>query len=431
MARPARRLRPLLTAAGVAASTAVLALASACSGTSSQASSGAPTLLPQIHLNEASASAFAGTVDLTGLPTGDLSALRSSSFTQNEWIALLRISVEGSADEMRERPAVLGTYAVLADRVRFTPLFPFDAGRPYRVVFNPSVLAPRRGDDATAPWRSQSLEATVRADAGDAGDAGDIVERQPTTRIVRAYPTADEIPENQLRMYVQFSAPMAFKSGTEHVRLLDAAGTVVEGAFLPLDVGLWNADRTRYTLLFDPVRVKSGISPNETSGRAIAKGRSYTLVVDREWRDGRGAPLMEPFRRDLRVVAPVDHAIDPNEWKVVRPPPSTRDPLRVVFPRPMDYALLQRALIVLGPRGETVEGSVDVEAGETQWIFRPDEPWHAGDYRLTALSALEDPAGNRIGRPFEVPTEDASRYSKTASPHVMPFTIGTRHGSRH
>ena len=69
------------------------------------------------------------------------------------------------------------------------------------------------------------------------------------------------MPANQLRLYLHFSAPMDWRSGHEHVPLLDDAGQEVPDAFLPLDADFWNDDRTRYTVFFDPGRVKRGILP--------------------------------------------------------------------------------------------------------------------------------------------------------------------------
>ena len=74
----------------------------------------------------------------------------------------------------------------------------------------------------------------------------------------------------------------------------------------------------------------------------------------------------------------------------------------VTFPAPLDHGLLARALAVESSDGRLIDGDVALEAGDTRWTFRPRTPWDAGDYRLAALSILEDPAGNRIGRAFEV-----------------------------
>jgi hypothetical protein len=224
----------------------------------------------------------------------------------------------------------------------------------------------------------------------------------PTTRVVEVYPTALEVPENQLRIYITFSAPMGLKGGSEHVHLIDENGRMVADPFLPLEVDLWNQQRTRYTLLFDPGRVKRGVRPNEELGRSIVAGRTYTLVVDANWRDAAGQPLAAPFRREFRVGPPEERAIDPTAWRVDAPLAGTRDPLIVSFQRPLDYGLLHRALTVSSSTGDLVDGDMRVESTETRWLFIPQAPWQPGEYRLRAAAILEDPAGNRIGRPFEI-----------------------------
>jgi hypothetical protein len=54
------------------------------------------------------------------------------------------------------------------------------------------------------------------------------------------------------------------------------------------------------------------------------------------------------------------------------------------------------------------------------WHFEPARPWSAGTYQLVALGILEDPSGNRIGRPFELGPADASReVERTAVPFII------------
>ena len=60
----------------------------------------------------------------------------------------------------------------------------------------------------------------------------------------------------------------------EHVSLLDDHGKPVVDPFLPVDGELWNADRTRYTVFFDPGRQKRGILPNREMGFSLAAGQS-------------------------------------------------------------------------------------------------------------------------------------------------------------
>jgi hypothetical protein len=57
------------------------------------------------------------------------------------------------------------------------------------------------------------------------------------------------------------------------------------------------------------------------------------------------------------------------------------------------------------------------------WHFTPDEPWRAGGYDVVVLSFLEDLAGNRVGRAFEV--DMFNRIDKSPAPerYTVPFTI--------
>ena len=368
---------------------------------------------PRIQLNQPRDGSSSSTVDVVGLPTADLDALRVARFTPEQWAKLLHVLVAGSQVATTERPAippVIGEYTVEADAIRFKPRYPFDPGRHYRVVFDPLRL-PKYPKVVAEAWRSHPLIAVVHEPG---------VDRVPATSVVRVYPTGNEIPENHLRFYVFFSGPMSLMSGTDHVRLLEKEEGqiphVVEDAFLPLSVALWNADRTRYTLLFDPGRVKRGILPNEQMGRPLVEGKTYNLVIDQAWLDAAGLPLVGSFTRQFRAGAPDERAIDPSKWQVESPVGTTRRPLVVLFSKPLDFALLQRALVVSTVNGERVAGDIDVQAGETRWVFTPREPWTRDEYYLTVLPMLEDPAGNRVGRAFEIGSSEATaRHDRETS----------------
>jgi hypothetical protein len=102
--------------------------------------------------------------------------------------------------------------------------------------------------------------------------------------------------------------------------------------------------------------------------------------------------------------------------------------LTVKFPKPLDHGLMLRALGVR-LKGGVVNGEPRVADGETSWSFTPVDPWVAGDYQLIALTFLEDPAGNRIGRAFEVDeferTDPARRGGEPESVSV-PFKVAAR-----
>ncbi len=314
--------------------------------------------------------------------------------TREQWHAVFRVAVAP------DQPPMLGEYTIDGDRLVFTPMFPLDPGRQYHVSFSPPDAPP--------------IVATVGLPA---------THTTPATVVAQVYPSGDVIPENQLRLYLHFSAPMGMKGGLEYVHLVDDEGKEVVDPFLPLDAEFWNDDRTRYTVFFDPGRQKRGIPVITEMGRSLTEGKSYTLVVDKEWRDGNGLPLKEIYKRTFKVGPPDDRPLDHTAWQIQAPAVGTRAPLTVAFPESLDHGLLLRALGVQGPDGAALGGDITVGPGEVAWSFTPREFWKAGTHHLVAFGMLEDLAGNRIGRAFEVDQFDRSDKSAEPEKTLIPFQI--------
>ena len=373
-------------------------IAAACAG------SGNSPSVPEIVLRHADGGA--AFIEVAGLSGSQLRAIRSAALTDSQWSALFRVAVSDSA------PGMLGTYVVTDSALRFTPQFALDPGRPYIVRFDPSHL-PRTGTGTGTGTGTPPLVATVIVPSKHV---------EPSTTVARVYPSGDSVPENLLRMYVEFSGPMARPSGIQHMKLLGSDGREIEGAFLPLDYEFWDPAHTRFTAFLDPGRVKSGILPNKQKGRALDTGRTVTLVISREWRDEHGLPLKEDYRRTFKVAPPVENGLDPATWRIDPPAAGRRDALVVSFPTPLDRGLLMRALGVT--RGETtLAGDIRVEEAETRWVYTPREPWQAGQHHLLALDILEDVAGNQIGRAFEVDNFDTVDKSPNPQRIMIPFVV--------
>jgi hypothetical protein len=291
------------------------------------------------------------------------------------WSSIFTVHA-GAADN----PPILGSYAIENGALAFHPRFPLAPGVTYRATYRPPQ----------GPPVEAIFEAPKRA----------VV---PATRIEHVYPSTDLLPENQLKLYVTFSAPMARGEAWRHIHLLDRNGAPVDLPFLEIDQELWDREHRRFTILFDPGRIKRGVTPRAEVGPAIQSGKRYTLVIDRDWKDARGAPLQEEFRKSFRAGTADRSALEPSHWHVVAPHAATSGALMVNFPKPLDYALLLRAIEVSSPSGP-VAGEVAVVHNEAQWRFTPAQPWKAGAYQLIIDTGLEDLAGNRIGRAFDVDT---------------------------
>jgi len=334
------------------------------------------------------------TIDIVGVPTAALVELGTLD-SREAWVTVFKVAV--GPDQL----ATVGQYSIEGDRIRFTPMFPLDRGRQYHVTF-------------TAPGGAKPVTGTVALPP---------IDTTPTTVVAQVYPTADVVPENQLRLYIHFSAPMGSQGGLDFIHLLDESGVEVKDPFLPLDSEFFNDDRTRYTVFFDPGRQKRGIAPVDQMGRSLTEGKYYTLVIDAPWRDGKGLPLKEKFERKFKVGAPDERPLDPKTWRVQAPPAGSSAPLVIAFPEPLDHGLLLRALGVLGPNKKALDGEVKVGPQELTWSFTPADPWTAGQYNILALAMLEDLAGNRIGRAFEVDNFDRTDQSAEPERTLIPFVI--------
>jgi hypothetical protein len=205
--------------------------------------------------------------------------------------------------------------------------------------------------------------------------------------------------------------------------MLKEDGQAVELPFLRLGEELWDPSGTRLTLLIDPGRIKRGLKPREENGPVLEAGRSYTLVIDPGWPDAEGDPLAREFRKEFRAEAPDEIQPDPKTWTIDRPSASTRKPIAITFPEPLDRALIESGLTLVDGKGEPVAGSLKIGANETRWEFTPEIPWAAGDYRLLVDADLEDLAGNSILRPFEVDVQRDTPTRPEPKQLTIPITI--------
>lgn len=341
----------------------------------------------------------ASRVVVTGLSGDEAAALARSRPDAASWSTVVRVSVLG-------QPApIAGSYTVDHGTVVFRPAFPLEPGRRYEATV----------DLAGTPV--QRTPAIVRVDL--ALPANDLT---PTTRVISVEPLADTWPANTLRAYVYFSAPMDGTSGVSHITLRDRDGSVVDHAFLTVEAEFWNAERTRYTVFFDPGRVKQGIRPNRELGRPLVPGRTYTLEIDAAWHDAVGRPLVETYQRRVEVSAPVERAIALSEWSLRVPAAGTLDAMTVTFPWGMDRPLIERTVSVAGPSGTVVDGRGELDATGLVWTFVPTRPWSAGAHQLRAQPVLEDPSGNQIGKAFEV-SMNAPAPVIPASAYLRAFVI--------
>jgi hypothetical protein len=301
-----------------------------------------------------------------------------------ESVLVVRASDDPSA------PPIMGGYKESGGVITFTPRFAPSPGVPLYASFRPENAA-----EITRTF----------------GEAANTI--AATARVMHLYPSADTWPANTLKMYLEFSAPMSTAGAYSHIRVLDEQGRPIEQPFVEIEPELWDPSGKRLTILFDPGRIKRGLVDNEASGPPLAPGRAITIEVDPALRDSNGAPLAEKFSRTIRVTEAVRQPVDVRAWRIDSPKSASAD-LVLSFPRPLDHALAQRAISVTRD-GSPVAGGVTLENDETRFRFTPASQWSPGRHVIRVDGVIEDLAGNRLGKVFDVDTSDPAQ-SVSATP---------------
>jgi hypothetical protein len=333
-------------------------------------------LHPHIRLLESE-----GVFELGGLSDSTWQALAKQDRPANWWAQAFSVTAE-----FADSATLLGEFSEKNQTLRFKPNYPLVRGVTYRAVFEPATIPIGPGEEYARVETTFVLPKP----------------KSPPTVVTQVYPTRNVLPENQLKFYLHFSAPMSQGDVYQYIRLLDANGKPVEAPFLELGEELWAPNSQRFTLLIDPGRIKRGLKPREDVGPSLEEGKSYTLEIDRKWLDANGEPLRESFRKSFRVGPPDATQPDPKTWKLQAPASGSTDPLSVTFPKSLDHAMLERVVWVTDDKDARIEGRVTISKEETCWQFEPKQAWRAGAYNLVADTLLEDLAGNSIAKPFEV-----------------------------
>jgi len=372
----------------------------------------------RIRLSRSSTNDEQDHIEVIGLNNESLTALAETDFDEEQWRRLFAVFVavekdSDTTDQDSNLPAMLGDYRLEGETLVFEPRYPLRPGLTYRAVFDPEKLP-----GAVFSEELVSQEFSLPA-----------LPPSPPAVVTRVYPSRNTLPENQLKFYIHFSAPMSRGEAYGRVHLLmepdskSPALKEVELPFLELGEELWDHSGMRFTLFFDPGRIKRGLKPREEIGPSIEQGKSYTLLIDRAWLDASGQPLKGPFRKRFQVVGPDETQPDPTRWKLDVPSAGTTQPFRVAFAEPLDHAMLERVLVVFDSDGKLVAGTVEVDEEETRWWFRPGRAWKAEDYSLQVETTLEDLAGNSIAKPFEVDVFRPIQRRITTKTVSLPFEI--------
>lgn len=347
------------------------------------------------------------------IPATQLDALRLEGLDGGSTVLAVHTLEDDDRETARQRPPVLGTWRLEAPDLVFEPRFPWVRGQTYLVRWRPPTASP-----------DQAVHEDVLSLASSR-------EVSPVTVVQEIFPSTTAVPQNLLKIYLQFSAPMTRGVARHHLRLwreADAEGRgegegrgdePIASPFVAPEHELWNPAGDRLTLLFDPGRLKRGVGPNATVGPPLKAGQRVRLDVDATWPDASGRPLGRSARRSWQVEDSDRMVPRPQHWELA-PPAHPEAPLTVRFDEPLDVALLQHALTVHVGDGDALDGDVVIDAQEQRWRFTPRMPWaDLCGLRLHVHPVLEDLAGNRTFRRFDEPTPTPSEEATETSAETI------------
>jgi hypothetical protein len=202
----------------------------------------------------------------------------------------------------------------------------------------------------------------------------------------------------------------------DRIQILDEHGAVVEDPWRRTE--LWTADAKRLSLWIHPGRIKNGVSLREEFGPVLEPNKTYKLIIRAEVEDADGQPLGKDVVKKFRTGPVDDRRPLPQDWKLTPPRAGTREPLRLDFGEPLDYALARRC-IDMRLAGKELPGRITVGDKETSWQFEPRDAWQKADYSVRIDELLEDLAGNTPVRVFDT---DLNKPKGPAAKLTLPFT---------
>jgi hypothetical protein len=306
----------------------------------------------------------------------------------------------GKVTKTTNQPKIIGEFTTLRTKITFKSKYGFSSGTTYTVLLRS---------------KKQVHRFVINTPK---------INSKPTTYVKNVYPTSDRLPMNLLKFYIEFSAPMRTGNAFEHIHLYKIPeGKLESEAFLVTAEELWNPDKTRVTIFFDPGRIKRGVQPNLQLGLPLVEGNKYQLVIDKEWLDINDVILTKEFKKIFDVVAVDRDSPSQENWKIDFPITKNKSPIKIDFNETIDYGLLHSAIVIVDETNSHIEGEIVLSDKESKWQFIPRKKWLKGNYKMIINAWLEDVSGNNLNRKFDVNLNSENDAPKNIKEIQIPFRI--------
>jgi len=286
----------------------------------------------------------------------------------------LAVYVKNSAEEYGSNP-IQGQHIREGNYLIFKPYFPFESGMIY--------VARTKKNNSHSDYSFHSFQIGKK-------------KKIEESKIISIYPTASQLPENLLRFYIYFNTPMKKGEALKHIQLTDEAGNVDNHTFMEFKQELWSSDDKRLTILFDPGRIKRGVTTNIKEGPALIEGKRYKLSISGTWQDVYGQKLSTKTTKEFEVINAYRHHMKVADWVVNKPRTNNNDTLTIHFDRILDHALIQSMFKLEDEENNLMDGYWEILEKEQLVQFIPKYKWEKGNYRIVIDGRLEDISGNNL-----------------------------------
>ena len=327
----------------------------------------------------------------------DISTIQDLSIEELEY-EYLSVFVKNEIEEVSSN-AVQGRYVIENDYLVFAPYFPFERGMTYVVRTKHTAI--------DTSYSYQSFQVGKKQVVDEA-------------KVISIYPSANKLPENLLRFYFYFNTPMKKGQALKYIQLVDVEGNIDNHAFMEFKQELWSADGKRLTILFDPGRIKRGVSTNMELGPALLEGNKYQLIISGAWQDVHGQELSVKTMKEFVVGKAYRQQIKVDELEIQQPEANSDDTLSIYFDRIIDHALVHSMLRIEDENEMLITGHWEMSDEERTVQFTPEYRWKKGQYRIIMDSRLEDVVGNNLNNLLD---QESNEQKSNIQQLIRRFTI--------
>lgn len=335
---------------------------------------------------------------------GEVVTIQQVVYEDNKPVGV-RFSTDMDVEDLRvfvgeeSQTSVIGLIVSVKDYHQFTPVISFTPGQTYTLRKSDTLVLA----SFTIPKRASNK----------------------ASELLAIHPKVDTVPENLLKMYLEFAQPMQdVHHALDFITVTNETDGTETAPFLRLESELWNKERTVLTLWLDPGRIKTDLIPNRERGLPLTAGKTYTLQIDSLWKSREGMPLERKYTKRFHVRSRDDKRPNATEWQLRMEEEGSMQPLRLNFGEPMDAFLARETIQIFDLEGKPIRGRFTLGENASVLRFEPSVAWSGRDIELRIESRIEDLAGNNLNRLFDRPiTEETRTAADTLEIRSLRFSF--------